>query len=99
VNIAATAGVPPEEQGLARGLLNTSFEIGAALVLAIVTAVANAATGSGGGPQATLDGFHAALFVPLIAIVVGALALLVGRREAAVIELGALPEEAVEEAP
>ena len=79
--------------------MNTSFQIGAAPVLAIVTALANAATGSGGGPQATLDGFHAALFVPLIAIVVGALALLVGRREAAVIELGALPEEAVEEAP
>jgi hypothetical protein len=79
--------------------LNTSFQIGAALVLAIVTAVANAATGSGGGPPATLDRFHAAaLYVPLIAVVVGALALLLRRREAAVIELGALPEEAVEEA-
>jgi MFS family permease len=98
VNIAATSGVPPEEQGLAGALLNTSFQFGAALVLAVVTAVADATTGSRVGPQATLDGFHAALFVPLVAVVVGALALLVRRRTAAVIEFAAVSEEAVEEA-
>ncbi|MCW2964660.1 MAG: transporter [Actinomycetia bacterium] len=98
INVAATAGVAPEEQGLAGGLLNTSFQFGAALVLAVVTAVANAATGSGGTPQATLDGFHAALFVPLAAAAVGSSALLLQRRRAA--EFVELPvvEEVMEEA-
>ena len=39
LNIAATNGIAPEEQGLAGGLLNTSFQFGGALVLAVVTAV------------------------------------------------------------
>ena len=37
----------PEEQGLAGGLLNTSFQFGGALALAIVTAVINANVGAG----------------------------------------------------
>jgi hypothetical protein len=98
VNVAATAGVAPEEQGLAGGLLNTSFQFGAALVLAVVTAVASAATPSGGTAQATLDGFHAALFVPLAAAAVGASALLFQRSR--VVEVVGFPavEEVVEEA-
>ena len=36
LNIAATNGIAPEEQGLAGGLLNTSFQFGGALVLAVV---------------------------------------------------------------
>jgi MFS family permease len=98
INVAATAGVAPEEQGLAGGLLNTSFQFGAALVLAVVTAVASAATPSGGTPQATLDGFHAALFVPLAAAAVGASALLFQRsRGVEVVEFPAV-EEVIEEA-
>src|SRR5262249_58753784 len=62
LNVAATSGVAPEEQGLAGGLVNTSFQLGAALVLAIVTAVVNANT-SGSSRQDILSGFHAALFV------------------------------------
>ena len=46
LNIAATNGVAPEEQGLAGGLLNTSFQFGGALALAVVTAVVNANTGT-----------------------------------------------------
>jgi hypothetical protein len=42
LNIEATNGIAPEEQGLAGGLLNTSFQFGGALVLAVVTAVNNA---------------------------------------------------------
>jgi MFS family permease len=37
-NVAATSGVAPEEQGLAAGVLQTGYQIGAALVLAVVTA-------------------------------------------------------------
>lgn len=70
LNVAATNGVAPEEQGLAGGLLNTSFQFGGALVLAVVTAV-NDAAGSDGSPQAVLDGFHAAVVVSLVAAVLG----------------------------
>lgn len=40
--IAATAGMAPEEQGLASGLWNTAPQIGAALGLAVLVTVANA---------------------------------------------------------
>jgi MFS family permease len=71
LNMAATNGIAPEEQGLAGGLVITSFQFGGALVLALVTAVNNANTVVGGSPQALLDGFHAALLVPLAATVLG----------------------------
>ena len=46
------------EQGLASGLLNTSFQLGGAVGLAIVTAVVTSQTGTGTGPQAVIDGFR-----------------------------------------
>src|SRR6266496_350438 len=39
LNIQATAGVADHEQGLASGLINTSFQVGGALILAVVTAL------------------------------------------------------------
>src|SRR5207248_10877373 len=98
LNVAATNGVAPEEQGLAGGLLNTSFQFGGALVLAIVAAVDKANVGRGGSPQALLDGFHAALFVSVGAAVLGVATMLrrPRRPEAPALE-GAL-EEALEEA-
>jgi sugar phosphate permease len=39
VNAQATAGVADHEQGLASGLLNTSMQLGGAIVLAVVTAI------------------------------------------------------------
>jgi EmrB/QacA subfamily drug resistance transporter len=80
LNVAATNGVAPEEQGLAGGLLNTSFQFGGALVLAIVVAVNNAKVGLGGSPQEVLDGFHAALFVSVGAAVLGLTAMVLQRR-------------------
>ena len=80
LNIAATSGVAPEEQGLAGGLLNTSFQFGGALVLAIATAVDQAAAGTDGSTSSLLDGFHAALVVSVIAAVVGVVATAAGRR-------------------
>ncbi len=71
LNIAATSGIPAEEQGLASGLVNTSFQVGGALVLAVVTAVNNAATGASGSDQALLDGFQAAVVVSVIAAALG----------------------------
>src|SRR6266545_3382020 len=75
LNIAATAGVAPMEQGLAGGLLNTSFQFGGALVLAVVTAVNNANVGSDGSAQALLDGFHPAIIVSVVAAVLGVAAI------------------------
>jgi len=69
LNVAATAGVAPAEQGLAGGLLNTSFQFGGALVLAVVTAVNNANTG-GLTPRGLLDGFHPALVVSVVAALI-----------------------------
>ncbi len=79
LNVAATNGIAPEEQGLAGGLLNTSFQFGGALVLAIATAVDNAYAGAGGSPQALLDGFRPAIVVSVIVAAVGVLVMAVRR--------------------
>jgi MFS family permease len=49
LNIQATAGVADEEQGLASGLVNTSFQVGGAVVTAVVSAVITG--GHGAAPQ------------------------------------------------
>jgi hypothetical protein len=100
LNVAATSGVAPQEQGLAGGLLNTSFQFGGALTLAVVTAVFNANRGVGGSPQALLDGFHAALYVSVIAAILGVAAVASGiRRRAAVTAPQPLRPEAEEPEP
>jgi hypothetical protein len=71
LNIAATNGVPAEEQGLASGLVSTSFQFGGALVLAVATAVNSAYAGADGSQQALLDGFQAAVAVSVIAAGLG----------------------------
>ncbi|MFI0977869.1 MFS transporter [Streptomyces sp. NPDC021093] len=71
MTIVATEGVDEAEQGMAGGLFYTSFQFGAALGLSTATAVNVAAT-SGSSPAELLDGYHAALWVPLGAAVLGA---------------------------
>jgi EmrB/QacA subfamily drug resistance transporter len=82
LNVAATNGIAPEEQGLAGGLVNTSFQFGGALVLAVVTAVYNAKAGSSGTPQSVIDGFHAAILVSVAVAALGALAMAFPSRRA-----------------
>ncbi|TDC74282.1 MFS transporter [Streptomyces hainanensis] len=72
LTIVATEGVPEEDQGVAGGLLYTSFQFGAALGLSAVTAVNVAATGDDGSPAALLDGYRAALVVPLVCALLAA---------------------------
>ena len=96
LNVAGTTGVAPHEQGLAGGLLNTSFQFGGALVLAIVTAVNTANRGVGGSGQALLDGFHPALAVSVIAGVLGVAA--VGLRSRRSVSVAAATLEVVDEA-
>ena len=80
LNIAATNGIAPEEQGLAGGLVNTSFQFGGALVLAVATAVMAANAGTDGSAQARLDGFQAAIVVSVIVAALGAGVTAVGLR-------------------
>jgi EmrB/QacA subfamily drug resistance transporter len=98
INVAATSGVAPLEQGLAGGLVNTSFQFGGALVLAVVTAVNNAYVGADGSDQALLDGFHPALVVSVAAAVLGVVALGFPLRRRAVLEPAEAEEVAEAEA-
>ena len=72
LTIAATDGIGETEQGLAGGMLNASTQFGAALILAIVTAVNVAATGDDGSADSLLDGYRTALIVPLLTVVAAA---------------------------
>jgi len=99
LNIAGTNGVAAHEQGLASGLVSSSFQVGGALVLAVSTAVNNAAAGSGSSPQALLDGFQAAIVVSVIAAGLGAVVTVVRRRPQPVSDEDVLEDaEALEEA-
>jgi EmrB/QacA subfamily drug resistance transporter len=75
LNMAATAGVENREQGLASGLVNTSFQVGGAIGLAIVTAVINSAVAASdaaaGSQQALLDGYQAGLIVAVFVALFG----------------------------
>jgi hypothetical protein len=62
----ATAGIADHEQGLASGLVNTSFQVGGAVGLAIATAVISANSGGATAGAALLDGLQ-----PAIAVVTG----------------------------
>jgi uncharacterized membrane protein YbjE (DUF340 family) len=52
-------------------MVQTSFQFGGALALAITTAVYNAAVGVGRTPGAALDGYQTALIVPVIVAALG----------------------------
>jgi MFS family permease len=84
LSVAATDGMPDNEQGLASSLFQTSFQVGGALVLAIVTAVVDAAGGGGvTTPARTLAAYRPALFLIAGVAVVGALVALGGLRRSA----------------
>jgi EmrB/QacA subfamily drug resistance transporter len=86
ISIAALAGVQPSEAGLASGLINTSQQIGGALGIAALSAVATSTTAddvTGGTalPFALTDGFQAAFVGGAGVALAGVLvALLVVRR-------------------
>ena len=60
-NIQATSGVPDHEQGVASGLVQTSFQVGGAMVLAVVTAIVS--SHGGHSPTHVVDGYRTALEV------------------------------------
>jgi EmrB/QacA subfamily drug resistance transporter len=63
VTIAAVSGIEDREQGLASGLINTSQQVGGALGLAILAAIANAVIGSNESSAKLVEGFQAAFAV------------------------------------
>jgi EmrB/QacA subfamily drug resistance transporter len=78
VQTAANAGVPPDKAGLAAALINASFQLGAALGLAIFSAVATSRTNHLlavhiAVPAALTSGFHLALLVSSLFLVAAAL--------------------------
>lgn len=85
INIQATAGVDDDEQGLAAGVLQTSMQVGAAIVLAVTTAVIASGADGATSPEGMLDAFRPGLvFAAVVSIagaVVAALALVPHRRD------------------
>jgi MFS family permease len=76
LTMAATGGVAEDEQGLASGLVYTSFQLGGAIGLAVATAVIEAGTSGSTAPEgssaALLDGFHPGIGVAVVIAVIGA---------------------------
>ena len=101
ISIAALAGVEASEAGLASGLINTSQQIGGALGIAVLSAIATSTTedavASGTPlPAGLTDGFQAAFIGAAAIAIVGVLvSLLVVRRE----DLAETPAEAEEDLP
>lgn len=95
LTIVATDGIAEEEQGVAGGLLYTSFQFGAALGLSSVAAVNITAT-DGTSPVALLDGYRAALVVPLIAVLIAAAVSAFGLRGRRTVTVGDPAESGVE---
>jgi EmrB/QacA subfamily drug resistance transporter len=96
VTIAAVAGVSHDEAGLASGLINTSQQIGGALGIAVLAAVANHVTTSQAADgtaaaQAAVDGFTAAFWIAAAAAAVGVAAIAVFVRRSELVT-GSAPE-------
>lgn len=75
--MTAIGAAPPEQGGLASGIVNTTYQVGSALGLAAITALSLAfGAGQLGDPAELTDGFHAAfLGAAGIALVAGIIAL------------------------
>ncbi|MFI1485190.1 MFS transporter [Streptomyces sp. NPDC020747] len=80
---SAMSDLPHEDMGLASGLVNTCHEMGAALGVAVVAAVAGASLETGGNSAPSVNGFGSAFLacavISLGAAVAGALLLPRGR--------------------
>ncbi|WP_330185494.1 MFS transporter [Nocardia sp. NBC_01503] len=85
----AISAAPPEEGGLASGIVNTGYQIGSALGLAAVTAIASAAGAEKlGDTLALTDGFSAAFRAAAgIAAVAAVVAVATFRRQGSAAEL------------
>ncbi len=76
VTIAAVSGIEDREQGLASGLINTSQQVGGALGLAVLAAIANGIINASHDPVKLTEGFQAAFLVGAVFAFLGLLATL-----------------------
>ncbi|MEU6979088.1 MULTISPECIES: MFS transporter [unclassified Streptomyces] len=93
--IAAMSGAPQEQAGLASGIVNTTYNVGSALGLAALTAVAmsQGADQLGNLPKLT-DGFSSAFIgAAIIAAVGGVITLLVMKSDKALAAEAAVPAQ------
>jgi EmrB/QacA subfamily drug resistance transporter len=104
ISIAALAGVQGSDAGLASGLFNTSQQIGGALGIAALSAIATSTTENGvasgtAAPQALTDGFQAAFIWGGIIAAAGILvALVLVRRSELEASVEEVPEPVLEAA-
>jgi EmrB/QacA subfamily drug resistance transporter len=105
ISIAALAGVKASEAGLASGLFNTSQQIGGALGIAVLSAVATSVTDNRvadgtAQAQAAVDGFQAAFIGASLIASVGILTtlVLVRRRDLVEAPVEIVPEPVLEAA-
>ncbi|WP_219466829.1 MFS transporter [Nonomuraea rhizosphaerae] len=80
LNIQATNGVDDDEQGLASGLLNTSGQVGGAIVLAVVSAVLTS-----GGATLSIEVLRSAIVVSLVLALTGLVISALGLRSRAAV--------------
>lgn len=88
VTMTGMGGAAPQDTGLASGLINTTYQVGSALGLAVMVSLA---TSAGGEPEATLAGYQTAFLGAAVVAAVAALAALVlvrGQTVASDIPLG-----------
>jgi len=78
VNILATSGIHDDEQGLAAGVLQTSMQVGAAIVLAISSAIITSTHAVSTSPHAMLDAYRPGLAFAAAVATLGALATVAG---------------------
>jgi MFS family permease len=72
VNIQATSGIRDDEQGLAAGVLQTSMQVGAAIVLAVTTAIIASDPVRRPTPATMLDAYRPGLVFATVVCIVGA---------------------------
>ncbi|MEV6771035.1 MFS transporter [Nocardia sp. NPDC051030] len=73
INIQATSGIDDDEQGLAAGVLQTAMQVGAAIVLAVTTAIVTSGSHTDTSPSAMLDNYRPGLQFAAGVAIVGAL--------------------------
>jgi MFS family permease len=71
LNMQATAGIADEEQGLASGLVQTSFQVGGALMLAVISAVITSYVGATPNATTLLNALAPALAIVTAVAAVG----------------------------
>jgi len=83
VTMAATAGVPGRESGLASGLINTAQQIGGSLGLAILSGIASSVSASAlmqyntQPTVALVEGFHSAFYTGIVFAIIASLIALI----------------------